>query len=404
MSGQTKQIHVAIEQKEYASLLNNPVEFRNKLDELILQYPERFPKEIGNGYTFHDFTAESKKEPGMQCRRIKLKSNGEVYSLLPYFVMPYMKGYTQDMEKPLFLRKFGVPYWALTYCFGRNDMFWYRLETGLGHNSIVGTTISTADKLPNHLLADEKFSWENGQLVYLATTAANDCLLGYHIVDQADHLSLLNAYGQFKEEAVNIDPDYSPKSVTTDGWKPLRWAWQTLFPGIQLILCFLHSFLKVRDLYYQLQEHAATICSFIWQAYRESTESGFLQKIACLQLWANSHITHPKALDAICKLCSKVESFLLALRIPGCYRTTAHLDRIMDRQDRFLYSCKYLHGHKQSSQYLVRAFALIHNFTPYSPRAGLSFISPCHRINGFVYHQNWLKNLHIASSMGGFFQ
>ena len=75
----------------------------------------------------------------------------------------------------------------------------------------------------------------------------------------------------------------------------------------------------------------------------------------------------------------------------------------MDRQDRFLYSCKYFHGHRKSSQLLIRAFAFIHNFAPYSPRAKLPFASPAHRINGFCYHENWLKNLHIASSMGGYF-
>ncbi len=403
-SGQTKQIHVAIEQEEYERLLYDHKQFRKKLDELIAKYPERFPQGIEKGYIFHDLTKESEKLPGIRLRRIELKANGEVYSILPYFVWPYMKGYTEDLEKPLFLRRFGVPYWGLTHCFGRNDMFWYRLDIGLGRNSIVGTTISTADKLPDHLVADEKFSWENGEQVYCATTAANDCLLGCHIVDKADHLGLINAYGKFQEEALDLDPDYCPMSVTTDGWKPLRWAWQMLFPGIQLILCFLHSFLKVRDFYYLLKEHADTICSLIWQAYRETTEAGFRNQLVSLQLWACTHLAPSKALDAICKLCSKVEKFVPAFYIPGCYRTTAHLDRIMDRQDRFFYSCKYFHGHKQSSQYLVRAFALIHNFTPYSSRSTLSFISPAHRINGFVYHQNWLKNLHISSSMGGFFQ
>ena len=34
-------------------------------------------------------------------------------------------------------------------------MFWYRLETSLGRNSLVGTTVRNPDALPQHLAADE---------------------------------------------------------------------------------------------------------------------------------------------------------------------------------------------------------------------------------------------------------
>jgi len=41
----------------------------------------------------------------------------------PSFVMPYMVGYTDDVEKPLFLRCWGVPHWALTQVFGRDAQY-----------------------------------------------------------------------------------------------------------------------------------------------------------------------------------------------------------------------------------------------------------------------------------------
>ena len=76
----------------------------------------------------------------------------------------------------------------------------------------------------------------------------------------------------------------------------------------------------------------------------------------------------------------------------------------MDSLDRFLYSNKYFHGHLPSSQYSVRSWAILHNFLPYSPRYQFrgSFLSPAHKFNGFVYHRNWLKNLIVSASMGGF--
>ncbi|NDY73406.1 hypothetical protein DO021_17345 [Desulfobacter hydrogenophilus] len=41
--------------------------------------------------------------------------------------MPYMTGFVKDVENPLFLRKFAVPFWALSHCFGKNPMYLYRL-------------------------------------------------------------------------------------------------------------------------------------------------------------------------------------------------------------------------------------------------------------------------------------
>src|SRR5262249_28711856 len=57
---------------------------------------------------------------------------------------------------PPFLRKFAVPFWALTEAFGRSPMYWYRLECSLGRSSLVGTTVRSGGRLPQHLVADEK--------------------------------------------------------------------------------------------------------------------------------------------------------------------------------------------------------------------------------------------------------
>jgi len=80
------------------------------------------------------------------------------------------------------------------------------------------------------------------------------------------------------------------------------------------------------------------------------------------------------------------------------------IDRHMNSMDRSLYSRQYFHGHLMSAEYSVRAWALFHNFQPYCPRAKISeqYQSPAHRLNGFVYRENWLQNLLVSTSMGGF--
>ena len=54
----------------------------------------------------------------------------------------------------------------------------------------------------------------------------------------------------------------------------------------------------------------------------------------------------------------------------------------------------------------VRAGALLHNFTPYYPRTATAqhYTSRAHRLNGRVYHTDWLQNLLISASRGGFRQ
>src|SRR5438552_11886875 len=109
---------------EYEKCMTDEDLFKDYLKRMVAQYPEVFPKEIEEGFNLHGFV-ESKKQK-FKMRRIKLKSNEKVYQIRPSFMMPYMIERTDEVEKALFLRKWGVPFDALAYVFGRDPMFWYR--------------------------------------------------------------------------------------------------------------------------------------------------------------------------------------------------------------------------------------------------------------------------------------
>lgn len=98
------------------------------------------------------------------------------------------------MEKGLFLLRFHVPSWALAYVFGRDAMYWYRLQQGLGRWSLVGTTVKTPECLPQDLVADEKHTRLRGQKRYIATTAGAGCILGAAVSDEASQTALTDAY------------------------------------------------------------------------------------------------------------------------------------------------------------------------------------------------------------------
>ena len=138
-------------QQVYTATVNNALDFRVCIDERIELFPELFPPQITKGYLMKDIYLSKKQS--VPIRRIKIQ--GIPYTIRPSFLMPYMTGITDDVEKALFMRKFNVPFWALSHVFGKDPMYWYRIEQTLGRNSIVGTTIRDPDDIPQHLGADE---------------------------------------------------------------------------------------------------------------------------------------------------------------------------------------------------------------------------------------------------------
>jgi len=157
------------------------------------------------------------KKTGILTRRIIV--NGVSYTIRPSFVMPYHVAFSADVENALFLRKFNVPFWALSHMLGRDAMYWYRMEQSLGRNSIIGTTIKDPALLPEHIAADEKHSRLKGDKIYVATTVGENCILGASVSEDAGEKGLKKGYGIFKDEALDVNPNYQPKSVNTDGWK-----------------------------------------------------------------------------------------------------------------------------------------------------------------------------------------
>lgn len=399
-----KRITLPLSMEQYQEIVGDYRAYRKWVDEMIVQYPELFPKEIVGGYSLHDERTSEKME-GVRLRRICLKvrdSQGkeQVFTIAPSSVLPYFAGFTDDVEKALFLRRFDVPFWALAYVFGRDDQYWYRQENQFGRYPIVPTVVKDPEKLPLHLLADEKVTWLNGEKVVVATTVGADCVLGASIALSADQENLTEAYQHFQEEAQSVKADYAPATVNTDGWSATQRAWLNLFPLVVLIECFLHAFIKIRERGKHLKELFRQLSQQVWDTYRATDAAAFRDKATQLRLWAEQNTTS-YVLESVRKLCAKTERFALAYDHPLAHRTSNMLDRHMNAMARWLDSARFFHGHWTSAERSIRAWALLHDFGPYCPRskASQNYSSPAHKLNGFVYHQNWLHNLLISTSM-----
>ena len=179
--------------------MDDPAQYRQYLTQMLRQHPELFPKDMHQGFTFHDCYASVKQD--LIVRRIKLQATGAVFTLRPSFVMPYMIARTEEVEKALYLRQWGVSFDALAYVFGRDAMFWYRAWLAFGRPSLLGTTVKEPQKLPRDLVADEKLTRVARQQVYVPTTVGSGCFLGVSVVEAADTETLERGYGEFAKEA-----------------------------------------------------------------------------------------------------------------------------------------------------------------------------------------------------------
>ena len=313
--------------------------------------------------------------------------------------MPYMIGKTEEVSKGLLAYHCGSSFENVANLFGRNAMYWYRAFCSLGRNSIVGTTVKDISKLPVHLVSDEKHSKWQRDKVYLTSTVAKGCILGAPISLTADEKGLEAAYGEFIKEAKELNPDYLPISVNTDGWKSTRKVWSKLCPSIVLVLCFFHSAKKIQDVSKRL-ESKNDLMKRVWDCYKAKSFAGLAQNLRRLKEWSVKEKLPEKVMDKVNELYEKRKQFKAGIEIEGAHRTSNMVDRLMDYQDRALYRSKYFHSLDldNSAKLFVRAMALIWNFHPYCKR--IKRHSPFEDINGFIYQKNWLENMMIANSGG----
>jgi hypothetical protein len=284
-------------------------------------------------------------------------------------------------------------------------MSWYRLERSLGRNSLVGTTVQAAERLPRHLVADAKPTTLAGKKAYLATTAGSGCCLGMALVLSADGDNLTKAYGVFREEAHHLDPEYRPETVNTDGWPATRAAWRALFDGVTIILCFLHAFLKIRERAKHLKGTFEALRERVWKAYHARDARTFSPRLRRLREWAEDHVDKAVVREKVLALCAKREAFLKAYAHRGCHRTSNLVDRVLRRLDYHLSCTQHLHGSTTAAEQGLRGWALIQNFAPSCPetvRESPGLRSPAERLNGKQYHAEWLQNLLISASLGGY--
>ncbi len=393
------QICIQMTRDTYNRVWEDAAEVRRIVEWQSREWPELFPDRIEGGFQLTGRLPESRKMPGVRLRQLRLQ-DGRVFSLRPSFVMSYMMGDIDELEGPLLLLSIGVPCWVVTKIFGYNDMKWQRLLERLGRSSLAGSTVRDPARLPQHLTADEHHADWCGEKGYVAFTVGGGCILGAALTEAADEEHLTEAYGQFAEECRDIKPDYEPETVNTDGWFATQNTFKALFASIQVILCFLHGFLKIRDRCRKDHE----LHTEVWNVYRAETSTEFHSRMAAFRTWFEARNWSKAVSEMVSKLWKRASEYAVSYSHPGCQRTSNMVDRLMNGLTRFLYHGRGLHGHQDTSELRLRGWSLLQNFRPFAPCSNRprEYHSPAHRLNQKVYDVHWLHNLQLSCSLLGY--
>jgi len=393
-------IVLPIDVSNYEDFVEHPIKAHEIIGTYYIKHPDLFPKTMKEGYVLNGRTRESKRKEGFQMR--KIITGGQTYQIRPSFMLPYCKGEVREVSKGLFLLKFGVPFWALAFVFGHNAMWWYRLFISLGCNDIVGTSIYESSDLPKDLIADEHHIRVRGKKKYVATTVGDNCFLGMEVCDSASEEGLTQGYAVFKEEALNLNPDYEPNSVNTDGWAATQNSWQKLFPKIVVIECFFHAFLKIRDrATKKLKDFFNIAGDKIWNCYRATSKRALSQQIRRLREWTAANVQNCPMKHNIMKLCSKKNRWMKHIDNVNAHRTSNMLDRLMRIMKKHKINSQMFHSTTKVTTKNFRALALLYNFTPSCPSVWKELPelkSPVARLNQKNYAKDWLENLLLSAA------
>jgi hypothetical protein len=205
-------------------------------------------------------------------------------------------------------------------------------------------------------VADEKQSWLKGEQVSIATTAAQDCILGASVAPSASQRALEKASGVCASEAQAVDADDAPETVNTDGWQATQGAWKALFTHITVLLCFLHAFLTIRARATKtLGDAFAQVQTRVWEAYHAPSKRAFSQRLRRLRTWAQTALPDDVLKSHTLDVCGKHDQFSTIYDHPEAHRTSTRVDRLRKFLDRAFFHAQYFHGLPDAAESRVRA-------------------------------------------------
>src|SRR5438046_2206720 len=97
-----RQICLPMDRAQYDALWGDAAALRQYIQEQVRCHPELFPPGIEQGFHLTGHLPASRKLRGIRLRQLRLKSN-EAFTVRPSFVLPYLTGTIEEVDKGLLL-------------------------------------------------------------------------------------------------------------------------------------------------------------------------------------------------------------------------------------------------------------------------------------------------------------
>lgn len=335
----------------------------------------------------------------IQCSRCKA-----TFSVLPHFLVRYRSQPASVFEKALIAYHGGLSFENVFRLFPEiTPSNFYSFLCHIGSSSLLESLMKANLALPEKIQSDEKHSFCQGEKGYIPLITSGH--VTYHIdyINSLEEKDLVKSYQKYMTEAQKIKENYTPKSVTLDGYQSTQNAMKKIFPLASLIYCWLHA---VRSVFKRVkafcEEVAKEISGSLWWVLKGKSEEKTVLKNS-LSGWLRryeSFLPEDILLGLKGWLKRRRPSFYESIGQETEWSTSYQLDQICNHLDRKLFNMKYFHRKDSNKEDFLRGLALVHNLIPYQRRAKNAGKCPVEVEGGRLPHSNWFVSLLILTSGG----
>lgn len=288
---------------------------------------------------------------------------------------------------------------------------------GLALDSVVRVLdagLVTADTIrpfpPDHVLSDEKFARLNREQIYLFLVSQDELIWSAEWMESTDEVTfnevILNALGEIEqaaqtEDVIAPDGSYTPKSVTTDGWKPAQNAWETQVPEIEVNECLLHGRKRVDVTLEAYAKAHPNLSHKARQSLKDEFDhifdspsvAAFSQR---LRRKIEQHEDDPILLKRLSILKEKRFLFTNHLKFDEAPAFSSPLDRSMRFLDEKLQAFGQFRA-SHSIDPMLNAWAIVNNLRPFLPDAKKARQSLAQFFGANLHGLPWLEALNLAT-------
>jgi len=337
--------------------------------------------------------------------RVQCKHCKAVFTVLPHFVLRYSSLKPEKAKQALLATYGGLSLELCAIVCNVSPMSIYRVLSSFGKAKLVQLLVRCGLPLPQYFQGDEKHSHCLGEKVYLPTIVEGRVIwhLGYTTDKSAQ--SFQESYGEFKDAALEVEPEYEPKGILTDSFESTIKSLGILFPKARIGNCLLHATRSVgQKLKSVTSSVRRSLKSDFYNLFKERNEPKPMKLFRLgqkLRRFAEK-ITKTTGKDNGTRIKEwihrKKQGWFVLFNDSNMPAMSTCLDQAHNAIDRKLFMMKGFHHEKGNQKYFINGIALLYNVIPYQRRAKNKGKCGIEVQGGNLPTRDWFLNLQILTS------